>query len=81
MSTPLYRVDRKTSRAAEHSVQVPPVGHALQLVFAGVFDWTCCFMVKATSEWPMRLLSAFQSIAQRSDEAIRLDDGRVAMLG
>jgi len=38
-------------------------------------------MVKATSEWPMRLLSAFQSIAQRSDEAIRLDDGRVAMLG
>ena len=24
--------------------------------------WTYCFMVKATSAWPMRLLSAFQSI-------------------
>ena len=24
--------------------------------------WTYCFMVKATSAWPMRWLSAFQSI-------------------
>jgi hypothetical protein len=24
--------------------------------------WTYCFMVNATSEWPMRWLSAFQSI-------------------
>jgi hypothetical protein len=24
--------------------------------------WTYCFIVNATSEWPMRWLSAFQSI-------------------